>query len=201
MKKNVDRNSKTNDVLPHITPTPGRLFWSFLSIGAFTFGGGYAMLPLIRKSLVEKSRWLKDEEFVDAIAVAQSAPGPIAVNIAVITGYKLSGLKGTLAAVLGAILPSFVILIIVATFFLGIQNNRFVRAALTGMRPAIVALMASAVYDIGKNTIKSGQAAVLSIAALVLLLIVKLHPVLVIIAAAIVGLVVNSHYKNQGDKK
>ena len=134
------------------------------------------MLPLIRKSLVEKSRWLKDEEFVDAIAVAQSAPGPIAVNIAVITGYKLSGLKGTLAAVLGAILPSFVILIIVATFFLGIQNNRFVRAALTGMRPAIVALMASAVYDIGKNTIKSGQAAVLSIAALVLLLIVKLHP-------------------------
>lgn len=173
-------------------PTPGGLFWSFLSIGAFTFGGGYAMLPLIRKSLVEKSGWLQDEEFIDAIAVAQSAPGPIAVNIAVITGYKLNGLRGTLAAVLGATLPSFVILIIVATFFLGLQDNRFVRAALTGMRPAIVALMASAVYDIGKNTIRSKQAAVLSIVAIVLLLVVGLHPVLVIVAAAIAGLAVNS---------
>ena len=115
--------------------------------------------------------------------MAQSAPGPIAVNIAVITGYKLNGLRGTLAAVLGATLPSFVILIIVATFFLGLQDNRFVRAALTGMRPAIVALMASAVYDIGKNTIRSKQAAVLSIVAIVLLLVVRLHPVLVIAAA------------------
>jgi chromate transporter len=187
---NIESSAATES--SYVAPTPGRLFWSFLSIGAFTFGGGYAMLPLIRKSLVAKSKWLRDEEFVDAIAIAQSSPGPIAVNIAVITGYKLSGLQGTLAAVLGATLPSFFILLIVATFFLGIQENRFVRAALTGMRPAIVALMASAVYDVGKNTIKNWRGALLSIAALVLLIPVQLHPVFVIIAAAITGLVLNS---------
>lgn len=177
---------------PLVVPTPGRLFWAFLSIGAFTFGGGYAMLPLIQKSLVEKSKWLQDEEFVDAIAVAQSSPGPIAVNIAVITGYKLKGLPGALASVLGATLPSFVILLVIATFFLGVQDNRFVRGALTGMRPAIVALMASAVYDVGKKTIRTRQAAVLSLMALLLLTVFKLHPVVVIIAAASAGLALNS---------
>ena len=149
----TDHDPKTEVVLGK--PTPSGLFWSFLSIGAFTFGGGYAMLPLIRKSLVEKSSWLQDDEFVDTIAVAQSAPGPIAVNMAVICGYKLGAIKGALAAVLGATLPSFVILIVVAAFFLGAQDNPFVRAAFTGMRPAIVALMISAVYDIGKSTIKA----------------------------------------------
>ncbi|NLG87279.1 MAG: chromate transporter [Firmicutes bacterium] len=176
-----------------VPPTPARLFWSFLSIGAFTFGGGYAMLPLIQKSLVEKSKWLKDEEFVDAIAVAQSSPGPIAVNIAVMTGYKLKGLPGALASVLGAVLPSFTILLIIATFFLGVQDNRFVRGALTGMRPAIVALMASAVYDVGKKTIRSRQAAILSIIALLLLTVLQLHPVIVIIIAASAGLALNNH--------
>ena len=177
---------------PLVAPTPGRLFWAFLSIGAFTFGGGYAMLPLIQKSLVQKSKWLKDEEFVDAIAVAQSSPGPIAVNIATITGYKLKGLSGALSSVLGAILPSFVILLIIATFFLGVQDNRFVRGALTGMRPAIVALMASAVYDVGKKTIRSWQAAALSLIALVLLTVFKLHPVIVIVVAASAGLALNN---------
>lgn len=217
MKKTFERSDEScTAISSYVVPTPSRLFRSFLSIGAFTFGGGYAMLPLIRKSLVEKSHWLQDEEFVDAIAVAQSSPGPIAVNIAVITGYKLCGLKGALASVLGAVLPSFVILLVIATFFLGVQDNRFVRAALTGMRPAIVALMASAVYDVGKNTIKNGRAAILSMVALVLLLIYELHPVTVIIMAAITGFALNGRrapemsspsgrapnsFRSRGDKK
>ncbi|MGI6129268.1 MAG: chromate transporter [bacterium] len=217
MKKYCSRG-RTAPLIPDMataSPTPSRLFWSFLTIGAFTFGGGYAMLPLIQKSLVKKSKWLSDEEFIDAIAVAQSSPGPIAVNIAVITGYKLRGLSGALASVLGATLPSFFILLFIATFFLSVQDNRFIRGALTGMRPAIIALMASAVYDVGKKTIRSRQTAILSLSALVLLTIFNLHPVIVIIAAAGFGLALNttnkskatvpsdsqSHSESRGDNK
>ncbi|HHY91929.1 MAG TPA: chromate transporter [Firmicutes bacterium] len=174
-----------------VPPSPLRLFWSFFVIGAFTFGGGYAMLPLIRKSIVEKSRWMEDEEFVDAIAIAQSAPGPIAVNIAVLTGYKLSGLAGAVFAVLGAALPSFITILIIAAIFLGVQHNPYVRAAMAGMRPAIVALMAAAVFDVGRTAIKNRFSTAVALAALVALLGLDVHPVLVIAAAAAVGLLAN----------
>lgn len=147
------------------------------------------MLPLIRRSIVERSRWMEDEEFVDAIAVAQSSPGPIAVNIAALTGYKLSGLPGALLSVLGAALPSFITILVVASIFLGVQHNPYVRAAMTGMRPAVVALMAAAVLDVGKTAIKNRFGAILALAALVALIGLDVHPVFVVIAAAATGLV------------
>ncbi|MGI6605386.1 MAG: chromate transporter [Firmicutes bacterium] len=174
---------------PKVAPTPFRLFKTFLAIGAFTFGGGYVMLPLIKRSIVEHSGWIGEDEFVDAIAIAQSSPGPIAVNIATLTGYKLGGYTGAFFAVLGASLPSFLIILMVASVFLGIENNPYVRAAMTGMRPAIVALMASAVYDIGKSAIKNRFAALLALLATVALIGFNVHPVLVLTIAAAVGLI------------
>ncbi|MDK2928170.1 MAG: chromate transporter [Bacillota bacterium] len=179
-----EKQDKGKAFLP---PTPLRLFWSFFTIGAFTFGGGYAMLPLIRKSIVERSGWMEDEEFVDAIAVAQSSPGPIAVNIAALTGYKLSGLSGALLSVAGAALPSFITILVVASIFLGVQHNPYVRAAMAGMRPAVVALMAAAVFDVGKTAIKSRFGGALALLALLALIGFNVHPVFVIIAAATAG--------------
>lgn len=180
----VEKGVKPEKMLP---PTPLRLFWTFFAIGAFTFGGGYAMIPLIRKSIVERARWMEDEEFVDAIAIAQSSPGPIAVNIATLTGYKLSGLGGALFSVVGATLPSFITILVVASIFLGVQHNFYVRAAMAGMRPAVIALMAAAVLDVGKAAIKSRFSIVLGLLALVALTVFNVHPVLVIVAAAAAG--------------
>ncbi|HKM39428.1 MAG TPA: chromate transporter [bacterium] len=187
----VEYHFKAN-LAPVSKPTPSGLFLSFLTIGAFTFGGGYAMLPLIQKTIVEKSPWLRQEEFVDVITIAQSSPGPIAVNIAIVTGYKLGGVRGALASVFGAVLPSFVILLIVATFFFGVQDNRFVRGALTGMRPAIVSLMTIAGCNIGRKTVRTKQALVLSLLALFLVIGIKLHPIIVILAGACAGILFNS---------
>lgn len=184
----LTRTSQTKqDTEEMLSPTPLRLFWTFLAIGAFTFGGGYAMIPLIKKSIVERTRWMEEEEFVDAIAIAQSSPGPIAVNIATLTGYKLSGLGGALFSVVGATLPSFITILVVASIFLGVQHNSYVRAAMAGMRPAVIALMAAAVLDVGKTAIKSRFSTVLGLLALVALTVFNVHPVLVIVAAAAAG--------------
>ena len=100
------------------------LFRSFFKIGLFTFGGGYAMVPLIEAEIIERRRWLPQGEFLDLLTLAQSSPGPIAVNTSVFIGYKVRGLRGAVAASLGAVLPSFLIILIVAIFFAGIRHNR-----------------------------------------------------------------------------
>ena len=117
------------------------LFRSFFKIGMFTFGGGYAMVPLIEAEVIERRRWLAQDEFLDLLTLAQSSPGPIAINTSVFIGYKVRGLKGAVAASLGATLPSFLIILIVAIFFAGIRHNPVIDAAFKGMRPAVVALI------------------------------------------------------------
>ena len=112
------------------------IFVSFLKIGMFTFGGGYAMLPLIERELITKRKWIEQKEFLDLLTLAQSVPGPIAVNTAVFVGYKVRGLRGAAAALLGTVTPSFVIILVIAIFFAGIRQNPVVDAAFKGMRPA-----------------------------------------------------------------
>ena len=118
------------------------IFYSFLKIGAFTFGGGYAMIPLIEAEMIQKRGWLSREEFINQLTIAQSVPGPIALNTAVFVGYKTRGLKGALAALVGVIIPSFVIILLIATYFTDFKDNPTVAAAFKGMRPAVVALIA-----------------------------------------------------------
>ncbi len=124
------------------------LFWSFFKIGLFTFGGGYAMIPLIQREVIDRTGWIRREEFLDLLTLAQSVPGPIAVNTSVFVGYKLRGLRGAAAALLGTVLPSFVIILVIAVFFAGIRQNPVVDAAFKGMRPAVVALIIGPVISL-----------------------------------------------------
>ena len=127
------------------------IFASFFKIGLFTFGGGYAMLPLIEQELIAKRGWIEHKEFLDLLTLAQSVPGPIAINTSVFVGYKMRGLKGAVAALLGSVLPSFVIILVIAIFFAGIRQNPVVDAAFKGMRPAVVALIIGPVLTLSRG--------------------------------------------------
>ena len=128
-----------------------QLFWTYLKIGTFTIGGGYAMLPLIEREVVEKHRWIDAQEFVNMMALAQAAPGLIAVNSAIFIGWKIYGWRGIIATVLGAVLPSFVIILAVAMLFSDIRHNPTVEAIFKGIRPAVVALIAAAVIRMARH--------------------------------------------------
>ena len=119
-----------------------QLFWAFFKIGAFTFGSGYAMIPMIEKEVVDRRKWFDKEDFYDQFALASSAPGPFALNTAVFVGYKMKGWWGSLAAVLGAVIPSFVIILVIAIYLTEFSDNRYVVAAFKGIRPAVIALIA-----------------------------------------------------------
>ena len=124
---------------------------SFLKIGAFTFGGGYAMIPIIQYEVVNRRKWLSEKEFVELLTIAQAAPGPISLNTAVFVGYKCKGYKGALAAIMGVVIPSFVIILLVAMFFHTMRDNRWVDAAFKGMRPAVVALIVAPIVGLAKG--------------------------------------------------
>lgn len=129
------------------------LFTTFFKIGAFTFGGGWAMISIIEKEIVDNHKWLEREEFLDLLAVAQSLPGILAVNISVAVGDKLRGLKGSIAAALGTILPSFMIILAIAIFLTPdlIKNNDVISRIFKGIRPAVVALIIAPVISSAKS--------------------------------------------------
>lgn len=175
-----------------VAKSPARLtalFGSFLKIGAFTFGGGWAMVPLIRKELVQKKAWIGDSEFVDLLAIAQSAPGPIAINTAVITGYKIRGIGGALASAFGAALPSFLVILAFATVLVRLQGSQTIEAVFRGMRPAIFGLLISAVWQVGRNSVKTRIDVVYAAIAAILLLALKVSPIAVVGIAAVAGIV------------
>lgn len=117
------------------------LFYSFFKIGLFTFGGGYAMIPIIQREMIDRRHWIEEKEFFDLLTLAQSAPGPIALNTAVFVGYKIYGYWGAIVSLLGVVIPSFSVILFVAIFFSQIRENAIVDAAFKGMRPVVVALM------------------------------------------------------------
>lgn len=126
-----------------------------MKIGTFTLGGGYAMLPLIQREVVDTRHWLDEEEYLNMIALAQAAPGVIAVNSAIFIGYRLAGWRGLIGAVLGAVLPSFVIILLIAMVFRNIREIPAVEAVMRGMRPAVIALLFVAVIRMTISFIKS----------------------------------------------
>jgi chromate transporter len=128
-----------------------RLFITFFKIGLFSFGGGFAMIPLIQREVIEKNKWLKKEDFLDMLVLAQSAPGPIAVNTAVFVGYKTAGTMGAIMAALGTVLPSFIVILLLALFFVEARENRYVDAAFRAMRPAVVALIVAPLMGLVKG--------------------------------------------------
>ena len=127
------------------------LFTTFFKIGLFTFGGGFAMISLIEREVIERKRWIERKDFVDMLVLAQSVPGPVAVNTAVFVGYKRAGVAGAVAATLGTVLPSFLAILLLALFFAEVRDNRYVDAAFRAMRPAVVALIVAPLVGLTKG--------------------------------------------------
>ena len=175
------------------------LFWTFFKIGAFTFGGGYAMLPLIQAEVTAKG-WISEESIVNFIAVSESTPGPFAINMATYVGSEMAGVLGSASATLGVVLPSFVIILIVAKCFLQFKNSRIIRGCMSGLKPAVIGLIASAVISIAATVfIPQGWTleifsqirtyVFLGVSVLSLILAFKkLHPIWIICIAAALGI-------------
>ncbi|MBO9608887.1 MAG: chromate transporter [Paenibacillaceae bacterium] len=175
-----------------------QLFWTFFKIGCFSFGGGYAITPVIEKDAVAYG-WLTPAEFTDAVAVAGMAPGPIATNSAVFVGYKTAGLAGALSATAGIVLPSLIIVIILAAFFYKIHRHPHVQAVFYGLRPVVSGLIVYAAIRFGMNGGYLGTfawqglvALLILIGALLALIRFRLHPVVVLLMSGLAGIVIYS---------
>lgn len=166
-----------------------QLFWSFFKIGAFTLGGGYAMIPLIEQEMVERRRWISSDEFTETLTLAQSAPGPIAINSAVFVGYKMCGMKGVLATVLGTVIPSFVVILVVAMFFSDIRDYEVIERIFNGLRPAVVALIAVPVVNMLQKKHFAWHIVAITIISAIAVAWLKISPILVIIASGIGGII------------
>lgn len=165
----------------------GELFLVFFKIGAFTFGGGYAMVPLIRNEVVKKRNWLTDNEFMDMLAIAQSMPGPIALNTSLFVGNKRMGFKGSLFSGLGIILPSFLIILLIAMVFVQFKENPVVERIFKGIRPAVVALIAAPLLGLGKSAGVSLKNSWIPAAVALLVWLLGVSPVYIVIAAIVLG--------------
>jgi len=118
-----------------------QLFRTFFRIGLFTIGSGYAMIPLIQREVVDRRKWFSEEDFLDQFALAQSSPGPFALNTAIFVGYRMKGVPGALAAMIGVTAPPFMVMLLIAVYLTGFRGNRWVEAAFEGMRPAVLSLV------------------------------------------------------------
>ena len=167
-----------------------QLFWTYLKIGTFTLGGGYAMLPLIQREVVDRKGWIDEQEFLNMIALAQAAPGLIAVNSAIFIGWRIGGWKGVCGAVLGAVLPSFLIILAIAMVFAEWKELPAVEAVFKGIRPAVVALIAAPLVKLAKAAKISWSTLLIPIAAALLIWLGHVNPVWVILATIIITLVV-----------
>lgn len=166
-----------------------KMFFTFFKIGAFTFGGGYAMIPLIEEEVVNKNKWIKKEDFMDILVISQSLPGALAVNSSIFIGYKIGGFIGAILGLLGVVIPSFTIIIIIATAFMQFRDNYYVNLAFKGISAAVPMLVLIAVVSLSKSVKKTKINYVLIVLAIILLTVAKINPVFVIIGSAIFGII------------
>ncbi len=164
------------------------LFFSFFKVGCFTFGGGFAMIPVIQREVCDNKCWMEQEEFIDMIAVTQSAPGPVAVNSSVFVGYKLAGIPGAVIALFGTVLPSFIIILLFAVFIASQSGTQYMTKFFEGVRPAVVALILGAGLGMGKKSIKDSFSIIIGVLAISGLILLKIHPIVLIIFGAIAGI-------------
>lgn len=179
-----------------------QLFVTFFKIGAFTFGGGYAMIPLIQRETAEKHKWITDEEILEVLAIAESTPGPIAINSATFIGYRVAGVLGSVCATLGVVLPSFIIILLIASLLREFQNIRAVQYAFFGIRAGVLALLLKSLWTMMKkcpqNLVAYSIAAAAFVAAAIVDMFVDVPVLLIIIACAIVGLVASLIRERRG---
>lgn len=166
------------------------LFMSFFKIGLFTIGGGLAMIPMMEKELINKKRWINDEELLDYYAVSQSTPGIIAVNVATFVGYKQAGIIGGIFATLGIVTPSWIIITILAFFINSISDYPMVQKALKGINVAVASLLTSVIINFSKKTIKNFYNGLFMFLAFVLVFFFKVPSYWIIISAIIMGILI-----------
>lgn len=166
-----------------------KLFFVFFKIGAFSFGGGYAMIPFIQREIVENNNWLSMNEFLDIIGISQMTPGPVAINSATFVGYKLYGVIGSIMATIGVVITSFILVSITSKILDKFKESTVVKAALLGMRPVLMALIIKAFIDLAIESYVDLKSVLIATIIGVVLLIKKIHPILIIALAAILGLI------------
>lgn len=169
-----------------------KLFTTFFKIGILTIGGGYAMLPMLRKEVVEKYNWATDEEMMDYFAIGQSTPGIIAINTATFIGVKKKGVLGAICATLGMVFPSWIIIISIAVFYNEFASNPYVESAFMGIRVIVVVLILNAVIKMGKKSLVNWYSVAIFIIAFILVSIVGISSIYIIIAAGILGILIHS---------
>ena len=172
-----------------------QIFLVFAKIGAFTIGGGIPMIAAIKTELVERN-WLNDEDFIDIITLAQTAPGLFAANIAILTGHKLRGTKGSIVATIASCLPPFLIILLIAMFFTSFKDNEYVIRAFKGIRPVVVALIAVPMIDMIKATKMRWWSWVVVIASMTLVCLLKVSPIYILICVIVVAVFI-SWYRNK----
>lgn len=174
------------------------IFWTFFKISPVTFGGGFAMVPLIEREIVEKQKWLDSEEVADVFALSQSIPGSVAINSATFIGYRIGGVKGALAAMIGVSLPTFLIVLALGAFYLFIHDHPKLEAAFVSIRITIVAIIIYAAIKIAKTAIVDKTTFCIMLAGVPVLFFV--HPIAAILLGALTGVVVVFLKKKMGYK-
>lgn len=164
-----------------------QLFWTFVKIGAFTIGGGYAMIPLIEREVVTRRGWITAEEFLDMLVVAQTAPGVLAINISVLVGNRIRGRMGAVVSALGSTLPSFAIILVFAVFLNKYQDTPALEKMFRAVRPAVVALIAVPVFNLAKTAKITWRTAWVPVVAALLIWLCGVSPILIIAVAGACG--------------
>ena len=179
-----------------------KLFLSTLYLSAFTFGGGYVIVTLMKKKFVDDYHWIEENEMLDLVAIAQSAPGPIAVNGAIVVGYKLAGLAGTLVAIIGTIIPPFVIISLISAFYHAFRDNYLVSQMLEGMQAGVGAVIASVTYEMGTGVVKEKDpfSLVILVCAFAAACFFKVNVIYIVLVCGAIGAVRTILAKRRGAK-
>ncbi|MDO5293564.1 MAG: chromate transporter [bacterium] len=179
-----------------------KLFITFLKIGAFTFGGGYAMIPLIRTEVVDKNKWLSNEDIVDIIAVAESTPGPLAINSATFVGCQTAGAKGAAVATIGVVLPSFIIILVLAHFLRQFEELKAIQYAFWGIRIGVLTLIINALLTMAKECPKNILSYTIAGFAFILVAILGVNVIIVLILCALIGIAASKiQFKKMGEHR
>lgn len=177
-----------------------QVFASFFRIGAFTFGGGIAMIPLIQREAVEKRHWVSDDDILEVVAIAESTPGPIAINSATFIGYRVAGVLGSICATLGVVLPSFVIILALSYVLRQFQELEAVKYAFTGIRAGVLALLIKSLWGMYQKSPKGWPAYVVMAGSFVLTAFFDVNVIFVIIGCAVFGLVTSVYLQRRAEK-
>lgn len=179
------------------------LFTSTFYLSAFTFGGGYVIVPLMERKFVNELNWITEEDMLDLVAISQSSPGPIAVHTSILIGYKMAGVPGALVTTLGTVLPPLLIMTVVSYIYVAIRDNAIVNNILTGMSAGVAAIIVNVVYNMGKRIVVQKKAIpiIVMIISLIATIIFQISILWVLLFAAIIGLLTVSTKDNSNDQK